>query len=292
MGEVWELSPRFADVIQRPPANFDGALERLGLTGTHFAGRAKLGGLDVFVKYRTIRPGSRLRIFSRRFVEGFASPRVIEFRNLRALEDRGLSVVPPVLAASTSRFGLLHREMLVTEWRDGSPDVAALVAESEDGALDPELMSAVGRAVSRMHDLGFRHRDLFLRNMIVTRDDSESGMRISLLDCHKGSFRHRPLRGVAYDLACLDLDASTNLDHRSRTELFRACFAEPEVYGGALELERLLMRVERARRSLALRIQRRKRPGHRKGRLPVLDPIPLTALLRGGRLRVKSLEMS
>ena len=81
MGEVFELSPHFSARIGNPPATFDGALERLGLSGTHFAGRAKLGGLDVFVKYRTIRPASRMRIFTRRFVEGFAAPRVIEWKD-------------------------------------------------------------------------------------------------------------------------------------------------------------------------------------------------------------------
>lgn len=297
MGEVFELSPHFSARIGNPPATFDGALERLGLSGTHFAGRAKLGGLDVFVKYRTIRPASRMRIFTRRFVEGFAAPRVIEYRNLRALENRGVAVVPPVLAASTSRLGLVRRELLVSAWLEDSPDVAALAADSESGRLESELAGAVGRAVARMHGAGFRHRDLFLRNLVATRldvdeDPADGGYRISLLDCHKGSFRHRPLRGVAYDLACLDLDASTLLDHGSRVELLEACLAAAETYGGPAELERLLERVERARRGLALRIHRRKRPGHRKGRLPALDPVPLSTLLSARRTSVEDLEFS
>jgi tRNA A-37 threonylcarbamoyl transferase component Bud32 len=107
-----------------------------------------------------------------------------EFRIFLQAEKAGVPTVR-VLAASTSRtLGIFYRALLVTEEADGARDLAALAGEAgEKPGAASELRGAsraCGAAVRKMHDAGFLHADLNLKNLIVC--DEGDGTTARILD--------------------------------------------------------------------------------------------------------------
>ncbi len=93
----------------------------------------------------------------------------------RTLADRRVRT-PPVLAGVSYRAGPFHRADVVTGAIEG-PDLVELFF----GAAPPEnqaraaILDAIGVLVLRLHDAGFVHPDLQLRNILVRQGGARGG---------------------------------------------------------------------------------------------------------------------
>ncbi len=95
-------------------------------------------------------------------------------------------------------MGLLARATLVTTAFDGTP-ADQLLAQLNPGERR-ELAQAIGRLVGRLHSLGFRDRNLDLRNLLVARD----GATFVVAKIDSPRFRLRAAGRTGDDLARAD----------------------------------------------------------------------------------------
>lgn len=147
-----------------------------------------------------------LGLLGRGTLHGVA-PSVQEMRALEWLRAHGLPAVRPLAAASLHRRGRLVAQALLTEWLADAPDLAAWVARGEAAHVrEPgarrALAGRLGEVVGRMHALGFHHRDLHPRNVLVRPEAPGTPPAVWLLDCRRGGVGGLRRRR-AYDLACL-----------------------------------------------------------------------------------------
>ncbi len=192
------------------------------------------------------RHGLRARVFR------LPLPRQNEFHNLRWLARRSFEVALPLAAGAFFRAGLPRYQFLVTSEVDGVRTLRRFLADESDGRK--AVLAELAREVGRMHALGFIHRDLFPRNLLV-RSDAVSGRRIVFLDAWRGGPRPQ-LRGPAHDLACLFLHAPGLFRGEEERCFFDAYVAARAVQGRAVEARRLALATARARRRLWLRLER------------------------------------
>ncbi|MBL8753755.1 MAG: hypothetical protein JNK15_10685, partial [Planctomycetes bacterium] len=109
--------------------------------------------------------GSRLRDFGRRTAP-WSRPRVVrEFDALAWLQDHGFAGPTPLVALVWRRLGFVVRATLVTTaWPGTQADlVLAASAAPERNAV----AESIGTLVGTLHALGFRDRNLDLRNLLV-----------------------------------------------------------------------------------------------------------------------------
>ncbi len=144
-----------------------------------------------------------------------------EYENLEKLAEWGFRV-PQLVAYGDHRFagGVIHA-FIITEEIPQAMGVDYLVHEWFDQQTKEvckqkkaELIHEVAMAVKRMHDHGFEHHDLFLRNMMVSGQDMS---KLYMMDAPRGycwpQFIMRKRRIV--DLATLDA-AATEVFTRSQ----------------------------------------------------------------------------
>lgn len=150
------------------------------------------------------------------------------WRVLHAMREVAISAVEPV-AFGTRRIGLFLRAAFVVtaEPAPGSISLDRLpLAWRRDAAAYAErrvLLRRLAASTRSLHEAGFVHKDLFLRNIVLSR--SSDGPRFHFLDCPKGSFSSsvRPLRGAALDdLATLDAGASVVASRAERLRFLLA----------------------------------------------------------------------
>jgi len=174
------------------------ALETAGLLGSgftlpdskaRFRGRGNVfsielpGGRGVRAVVRFYRHGGLSGVL---FGGWFAGPSRAE-RELRialGAATKGVPTVRPLAAVTYRTLGLFYRALLVTEEVEGASDLVAFV---EDTASDPDRAGdrraasrAVAHAVRRMHDAGFVHADLNLKNVLVA--PGPDGLEARILD--------------------------------------------------------------------------------------------------------------
>ena len=120
----------------------------------------------VFIKtYEYATWASRLRDFGHRTRPGARSRAAAEFDALHWMRQRGLPAPEPIAALEWRRFGFLVRATLVSTAAPGEP--AAVVLPRLPQGDRAELARAIGTLVRRLHALGFRDRNLDLRNLVV-----------------------------------------------------------------------------------------------------------------------------
>jgi len=218
------------------------------------------GGARVFVKASPLRGASARRHMLRRRLLGRHLPRVREYENLGWLRERVFQVPQPFGAAVLWRHGLPRFQALVTEWVPGIVELdAALGAAGTDGTAGAAgaeerraLAAELGSEVARMHALGFVHRDLFPRNLLVL--PAGPRRRIVFVDAWRAA-PHASLRGPAYDLACLFLEGARLWSEEEQQVLLDAYAASRASHGRAAPLN-LLRRARRARQALVRRLER------------------------------------
>jgi len=109
-----------------------------------------------------------------------------ELRLSRALDLAGVRT-PRVIAARAQRVGFWWELALVTSCVEGSTDIGRWIAELRQGARSrrgtSRVMSAFGRLVRELHEVGFRHADLQPNNVLVEEPLPEAGEpRLWILD--------------------------------------------------------------------------------------------------------------
>ncbi len=145
-----------------------------------------------------------------------------EYENLAKLAECGLRV-PQLVAYGDHRFagGVIHAfiiteeipqamgvDYLAHEWFDQQPKK---VREQKK----VELIHEVATSVRRMHDCGFEHHDLFLRNMMVSGQDMS---QLYVMDAPRGYFwPHFIMRTRrTFDLSTLDAAATQSFSRSQR----------------------------------------------------------------------------
>lgn len=136
-----------------------------------------------------------------------------------------------------------------------------------DAGLRAAVLDELACEVARFHALRFVHHDLYPRNILVARNAPHS--RVYFIDAWAGGPTPQ-LRGAAYDLACLMLDAPRTLTAREVERFFELYCAERAGQERPVDRAGLVLRARRERRHLVERL--RARPEERRGReLPDLD---------------------
>jgi len=134
---------------------------------------------DLFVKtYDYSTWADRLRDFGRR-TGPWARPRAVrEFDALDWLGRRGFAGPQPLAAAVWRRCGFVARACLVTSaFGDGTASTLLPDLDADDRL---RLAAAIVTFVRNVHALGFRDRNLDLRNLLVAR--SAAGWSIAKID--------------------------------------------------------------------------------------------------------------
>lgn len=134
---------------------------------------------DVFLKtYEYKSWGHRLRSLGKRTAP-WSQPRVVrEFDALAWMLDHGLPAPTPLVALVWRRLGFVARSTLVTS---AFPGTAASELLPDLGAAERnEVAAAIGTLVGTLHSLGFRDRNLDLRNLLV--ESTTNGWRIAKID--------------------------------------------------------------------------------------------------------------
>jgi hypothetical protein len=187
------------------------------------------------LKYSALSTWPALRHASRALVPWLEIPRLQELANLAWLRERGFGAPRPLVAGALRRAGLPRFQFLATEEIEGARTLADVLAPAA-GAEPAEraaVLELLARDVARMHALGFVHRDLFARNVLVTTDGAAPSAvpRLHFLDAWRGGPR-RGLRGFDYDLACFLVDGERLLS-RAERERFEKRYAEERSLDGA-----------------------------------------------------------
>jgi len=251
--------------------------QALKATGTHLSGFTLLKSRPVYIKSSSPIPLKRqIKSAFRSTGPWRSAPRVREFHNLLKLRERGLPAVRPLVAAENRVFGFLERQLLITERVVDSESLFDLAVQEK---LEQDQLLSINRRlgslVGQMHNAGFCHGDLFMRNILVGRTGPEPSFHF--IDCHQGRWTQLPGRACAYDLGCYEKWAATLFDKKTREHFFAGYL---EARPGE-NLEKLLRLTDRARRRLILRRQKRKRTMHQKKQCldPTFNPAPLDPAL-------------
>jgi len=142
------------------------------LSESDAVGRAALGELRVGDQTYLVRRFSHGGLL--RWMSGarFSDPKR-PFEELilsHGLDEEGV-LTPRVVAARARRAGLWWELSIVTVFMEGATDIGRWIAEVRGGARSREglgaLMSAFGRLVRQLHDVGFHHADLQPNNVLV-----------------------------------------------------------------------------------------------------------------------------
>jgi hypothetical protein len=129
---------------------------------------------------------SRLRDFGHRTRPGSRSRAAAEFDALSWMLGQGLPAPPPIAVLEWRCLGFLARATLLTADFGGEP--ASALMPRLQGDERHELARAIGDLVGRLHALGYRDRNLDLRNLLARRD--AAGWTIAKID--SGRHRLRP----------------------------------------------------------------------------------------------------
>ena len=121
-------------------------------------------------------------------------PCIREFDNLHWLRIHGIQAVRPIAACACIARRRLMAHALLTEWVPDAHDLAARSGDASDACLAPawkraRVVRALGESVGAMHRVGFTHRDLHARNILVQNRGDEPTMWFA--DC-------RPWRTFAW----------------------------------------------------------------------------------------------
>jgi 3-deoxy-D-manno-octulosonic acid kinase len=141
---------------------------------TEFKGRGALSLLDLGSLRAVVRPyrrGGFLGRVVRRLSLDPARARAELALHAKAAE-RGAPVVE-ALAAVTWRSGLGFHHALATRAVEGARDLEA-VLKTERGRRRRACLRAAGEAVRRLHDAGFDHADLNVKNILVQETPGEA----------------------------------------------------------------------------------------------------------------------
>lgn len=208
-----------------------------------------------FVLKRSALRGSAARRHAVRGLFGLKAPRLAEFQNLAWLRTRLFHAPRPLFAGVVTKFGLPGVQFLATEFLPESKTLGEFLAEA---APRGAVLATLAREVARLHSLGFVHRDLYPRNLLVR------GTSIAFLDAWRGGAGIHS-RGPTYDLACLMLYGADWLTQSEQERFFSDYLRERAGQDRPVSApQQFAARIERDRARLRERLARR--PHERRGR--------------------------
>ncbi|MHC5035897.1 MAG: lipopolysaccharide kinase InaA family protein [Planctomycetota bacterium] len=136
------------------------------------------------------------------------------FRELVMAHDafaKGVPTPRPLAAVTFRRFGLFYRAFLVSEESRGTQDLAVLTetvrSDPKGSRKQREAASAAARVVRTMHDAGFYHADLNLKNILVSFDGEKGSAQILDWDLSRSMGRPLTRRERMSNLMRLDRSA-------------------------------------------------------------------------------------
>ena len=219
-----------------------------------FAERCELGGRAAWIKGGPLGGRARLRHALRQKLGRCALPRVAEFENLRWLARRLFRVPRAVAAGWIERSGSAHFQFLATLEVQGARPLEEAWPELGPAAR-LALAHELAGEVARMHALGYRHRDLYVRNLLYAPEAAEPSRRaLVFLDTWRGG-AHARGRGPAHDLACLFLQGSELFsDEQSAAFFAHYALALESLSERALDRGALGRAVERERARLVRQV--------------------------------------
>jgi len=199
MTETIHINPDLSEDF----SSINNIYEALKITKLPFSGFARLKSMVVYVKSSSpISLKRRLKKAPRSTGPWRSAPRIREFRNLLKLRERGFPAARPLIAAEKRVFGFLERQLLITE---RIADSASLFDLAVQGKLEQDQLLAInwrlGCLVGHMHNAGFCHRDLFMRNIVVGLNDAEPSLHF--IDCHQAAGHDSPVEHLHTTLAAM-----------------------------------------------------------------------------------------
>lgn len=225
--------------------------------------RVAFAGGPAWFKGSAYRGKARWRHALRGALLRAAAPRLAEHANLTWLRAHGFGAPEPLAAGLFARGPLPGYQFLVTRHVPDAVTLRERLADDSDRAARERLVDALAREIARMHELGFRHRDLFPRNVLV--GGTAERPELVFLDAWRGG-PGPGLRSYDHDLACLLLHGVARLSPAEQARLLGRYLRGRGVTEPGRE-ERFLTRVRRARARLVRR-------WHRTGGRPDLEPPP------------------
>ena len=146
--------------------------------------RIRTGNADIYLKtYEYSTWWARLRTLGKRTAPWCKSRAHREFEALAWLRQNHFAAPEPLAVVEVRRLGFLVRAMLATASHPGVAASALLPTLS--AARQQQLAAAIGKLVHELHALGFRDRNLDLRNLLV--ESTPDSFRIAKID--SGRFR-------------------------------------------------------------------------------------------------------
>ena len=138
-------------------------------TGRGEAYGVQLGGTRAVVRHAR-RGGALARLLGDRYL---GAPRFVrEIDTAQRLARAGVPT-PAVLAGVRYPAGLVHRADVATERVDGTDLVTLFFSPTPPrGGIRTAIFHAVGALVRRLHNAGFVHPDLHLRNVLIELSSS------------------------------------------------------------------------------------------------------------------------
>jgi hypothetical protein len=257
-------------------------LASLAATPGAFAGPFELAGRPAWLKAEPIAGRACLRHALRAALLRRPPPRLCEARNLAWLADHAFRVPRPLAAGVLSRRGLLVHQCLFTERLLGVEPLDRWLRASANRLKRDALLDELAREAARMHALGFVHRDLHARNVLVAPPEAVRGgalgepRRLVFVDAWRGGLRS--LRGPAWDLGCLMLEGAVLFTPSEARTLLVRYFTERERLGRPASVERTLTAAARARSRMLRRIARQ--PGRWRQPEPPPAAFDLIGLMR------------
>ncbi len=186
-----------------------------------------------------------------------------EYENLEKLAECGLRV-PQLVAYGDHRFagGVIHA-FIITEEIPQAMGVDYLAHEwfsqqtkEVRRQKQAELIDEVARAVRQMHEHGFEHHDLFLRNMMVSAQDMSL---LYMMDAPRGYFWPQFImrKRRTFDLATLDAAATQGFTRSQRMRFMHIYLGCDRLTGEGKQLVRqVLERTQPMRERQIKRLER------------------------------------
>jgi tRNA A-37 threonylcarbamoyl transferase component Bud32 len=235
-------------------------LIELAKSGVSAGIRLSCSGFDLYLKGSALRGKTRIRHSIRAAVLRCELPRLAEFENLTWLRNHDFRAPCPVSAGVVYLPGHPPFQFLATQVIEHTQTLDCALLDS-DSEVREKILSGLGRDVARLHNLGFIHRDLYPRNLLIASDDPEH--YINFIDAWRGGAR-RQLRGPKYDHACLMLHGAAWFTASEQAAYFAAYLAslDDQVLSKRVNLDphAWLKRLAKERANLARRFNQRRSP--------------------------------
>jgi tRNA A-37 threonylcarbamoyl transferase component Bud32 len=136
---------------------------------------------------RWYRRGGAIRHVVRDRYFGWAPRPILELGLTEEARRRGIAA-PEVLATRVDRLrGGWYRGAIVTREVPDATTLAAALRRHDNAAERAAILSAVGRAVRRLHDRGVHHRDLNATNVLLRSDGK--GWSVHFIDFDRADVR-------------------------------------------------------------------------------------------------------